>query len=116
MASVRETFDGEQDAPRSARATGAGGRLRLLPEGSALFLRRRLIELLGFLVFATGLLLLAACLSFDPHDPSFNNATGGDVVNLLSLPGAYIADFLLQSLGLAALLLAVLPLAWGWRL
>ena len=71
---------------------------------------------LGVLLFAFMVLALLALASFDPSDPSLNEATGREVHNWLGVPGAYGADFLLQAFGLGALAL-VLPLgAWGWRM
>jgi DNA segregation ATPase FtsK/SpoIIIE, S-DNA-T family len=49
-------------------------------------------------------------------DPSFNRATNADVVNLAGAVGAYIADPILQFLGLSALFLVVMPLSWGGHL
>jgi len=71
---------------------------------------------IGLALMLTALGLLAALASFDPADPGFDNATGRAVGNWLGIPGAYIASFLLRSLGAGAATL-VLPLSlWGWRL
>src|SRR5690554_5768258 len=115
MASARGTVSSGARGERGVTG-GGSGRLRLLPEGTGVFLRKRLIESLGFTLFLSGLLLVAACLFFDPSDPSLNNAVSGEVSNPLGWPGAYAADLLLQSLGLGAFLLAVVPISWGWRL
>ena len=115
MASARGTVSSGARGERGVTG-GGSGRLRLLPEGTGVFLRKRLIESLGFTLFLSGLLLVAACLFFDPSDPSLNNAVSGEVSNPLGWPGAYAADLLLQSLGLGAFLLAMVPVSWGWRL
>ncbi|MFQ6017485.1 MAG: DNA translocase FtsK 4TM domain-containing protein [Kiloniellaceae bacterium] len=91
-------------------------RPRLLPRGTGAFFRRRLIEGLGLGVLAFGLATFAACLTFDPADPSFNRAVDGPVRNLLGLPGAYAADLLLQSLGLAAFVAPLAIAGWAWHL
>jgi S-DNA-T family DNA segregation ATPase FtsK/SpoIIIE len=57
-----------------------------------------------------------ACLTFSPTDPSFNRAAEGPTANLLGPAGAHGADLLLQSLGLAALILPLVLAGWGWRL
>ncbi len=80
------------------------------------FLQRRLMEATGGLMLAVGLAYLLALISADSGDPSFNRATEGAARNLLGLPGAYTADFTLQSLGLAALVPAAALFAWGWNL
>jgi len=91
-------------------------RSRLLPAGTGPFLRRRLIELLGLALFVAAVALLAALISFGSADPSLNRAVGGPVANWLGRPGAYVAEFLLQTLGLAAGLLPLVLAAWAGRL
>ncbi len=72
---------------------------------------------LGGLGFAIGaLLLLVALASYNPHDPSFNTATSRPATNLAGLPGAFVADVLLQCFGAAALLPSLAMLAWGFRI
>ena len=61
-----------------------------------------------------GLFTLMAVASYDLSDPSLSVATGRAPTNWGGVPGAVIADILLQALGGAALLLPVVPLAWGW--
>ena len=92
------------------------GKTRLLPDGASDFLRRRTVEMLGLglLIVAIGLSL--SLVSYVPDDPSFNNATAKAAENFLGLPGAYVAEFSLQTLGAAAGLLVVVLLSWSWRL
>jgi len=97
------------------RAT-RNARPRLLPAGTGPFLRRRLIELLGLALFVAAVALLAALVSFHAADPSLNRAVDGPVANWLGRPGAYTAEFLLQTLGLAAALLPLVLAAWAGRL
>ncbi|BBK39808.1 DNA translocase FtsK [Allostella sp. ATCC 35155] len=80
------------------------------------FLRRRLEETAGILLFALGVAFLVALVTYDRGDPSFNRAVDAPVHNLMGHSGAYAADLLWQSIGLAALLIPVVLLAWGWRL
>jgi hypothetical protein len=51
------------------------GTASILPVGSAQFFRRRLFELTGAALLIAAGLLLAALISYDPGDPSFNFAT-----------------------------------------
>ncbi|MEE8189633.1 MAG: DNA translocase FtsK 4TM domain-containing protein [Kiloniellales bacterium] len=95
--------------PRSAKP-------QLFPSGTGAFFRRRLIEGIGVVLLLLAAAVLLACLTFDPGDPSLNRASDGPVGNLLGLPGAYTADFILQSLGFAGLLLPVALGGWAWRL
>ena len=91
-------------------------RLPWLPEGARDFLRKRATELVGLALMLGGIALILAIASFRAEDPSLNRATDQPAMNLLGLTGATIADLLLQSLGLASLLLAIVPIVWGWRL
>src|SRR6266404_5269971 len=84
--------------------------------GARVFLRRRMEELMGLLLLAIAAAYLVALLTASAADPSMNLAVDGPVHNLLGLPGAYIADLMLESLGLACFLLAVALAIWGWRL
>lgn len=71
-------------------------------------------QLFGLGAIGLGFALLAALLTYNPADPSLNTAgEGGAAANLLGLPGAYVADFLLQLFGLAAYALPALPSVWG---
>ncbi|MBI3707594.1 MAG: DNA translocase FtsK 4TM domain-containing protein [Proteobacteria bacterium] len=88
----------------------------LLPDGFGGLVRRRLIELGGVVLIALGLMLGLALVSYSPEDPSLNHATGIPVANLMGRPGAITVDILLQTVGLAAGLIALLLAAWGWRL
>ena len=88
----------------------------ILPEGGRDFLRRRLMELVGIAVAAFGLMLLMALFTYSPADPSLNHATGRAPHNLLGMPGAYISDLLLQTFGLAIVLVPVALITWGVRM
>ncbi len=88
----------------------------MLPAAVAEGLRRWGWRLLGAALAVLALAVLLALLSYDPGDPSLNTDTGTAARNWLGEPGAIVADLLLQSLGLASVVL-VLPLfGWGWRL
>ena len=118
MAARTSTMNASGNASGNGSGRGAkgAGRPGLLPSGTGAFFRQRAIEALGLLVALCGVALIAACFTFRLSDPSLNRATDGAVQNLLGTPGAYVADFLLQSLGLAAFLLPLALITWGWRL
>ncbi|MCP1242834.1 cell division protein FtsK [Acetobacter lambici] len=59
--------------------------------------------------------LLAALLTYNPTDPSFNTATNQPPTNLLGTTGAFVADTLLQGIGLGATVPVLILMAWGWR-
>jgi DNA segregation ATPase FtsK/SpoIIIE, S-DNA-T family len=81
---------------------------------------KRLNELVGILLMAAAVLMLLSMASYSPLDRSFNTAAdpplGGPTHNWIGLIGAYVADLLLQSFGVAAFLLPVLlgMLALRW--
>ncbi len=77
---------------------------------------RRLRELagLGLLVLAAG--AAAALMTWSVQDPSLSHATSRPIHNVAGYVGAIGADFLMQILGLGAIML-ILPIAvWGWRM
>jgi S-DNA-T family DNA segregation ATPase FtsK/SpoIIIE len=91
-------------------------RLSFLPDAMRDALRRRLRELGGVTLVALAALLALALATWSVQDPSLNHATNNPVRNLLGVPGAIVADLLMQLLGVAALAF-ILPVAiWGWRL
>jgi S-DNA-T family DNA segregation ATPase FtsK/SpoIIIE len=91
-------------------------KIAILPEGGRDFLRRRLMELMGLALAALGVMLLMAIFTFSNADPSLNHATGNPPNNLLGLPGAYVSDVLLQTFGLAIVLVPIAMITWGVRL
>ncbi|MEQ8196229.1 MAG: DNA translocase FtsK 4TM domain-containing protein [Rhodospirillales bacterium] len=93
--------------------TGTGG---ILPDGTIDFFKRRLCEVFGLALIALSLLLATALATFSPADPSFNTAAAHPPQNRLGLFGAFAADGLLQSFGLAGALPLLAFLVWGWKL
>ncbi|RTR22101.1 DNA translocase FtsK [Azospirillum griseum] len=75
-------------------------------------------EAMGFVMGLFGLMLMVLLGSYDPSDPSWNSvpAEVETIHNLFGLPGAYLADVLIQSLGWASFVIALVPMFWGWRL
>jgi len=88
-----------------------------LAEGKTHITARRLgTELMGLFFWGASAYLLMSLLSYSPTDPSFNRAGGaGPVRNWGGLVGAYLSDLLLQTLGLAALILPALGAWVGWE-
>ena len=99
-----------------ARTVSTAGGGTVLPKGAVDFLRRRLAEGIGLGLFVCAGVLLAALFSYAPGDSSLNNATVGVTRNLFAGAGAVTADVLLQSLGGAAFVPALVLAAWGWRM
>ena len=91
--------------------------LRLVPTPTR---NRRLNEILGLAVLACALFLLLALATYTPSDPSFDTVGGSAATahatrlaarlgtqNWTGLVGAWLADALLQSIGLAAFFLPI---------
>ncbi len=98
------------------REDRTSARRRLLPRGTGDFLRRRVIEVAAVLLALLACAIFLACLTYNPGDPSLNQASADPPRNLLGVPGAVTADLLVQTLGLAAFLIGPILLAWVWRL
>ena len=81
---------------------------------------RRLNEMLGLIVLVAAGLLLLALVSYTPSDPSFNTVGGGGggrpAHNWTGLVGAYVADLLLQTVGIAIFFvpLAMIRIGVSW--
>src|SRR3546814_1798548 len=80
------------------------GRPTLLPSGTQDFFKKRGIELAGVVLAVLAFSLLIACLTYNPQDTSWNEATRVPVSNPLGRLGSYSADVMMQLPGLAALL------------
>jgi S-DNA-T family DNA segregation ATPase FtsK/SpoIIIE len=87
----------------------------LLPEDILAMLGRRLAELGGLAIIALSMAVAIALATWSVQDPSFNHATDAAVKNWIGLPGAVVADFLMQSLGIAALAVILPAAIWGWQ-
>ena len=85
----------------------------LLPQGSSAFFARRMSELSGLIFCVLSVGYLAALATYNPADPSMNSATDSPALNVLGQTGAMVADLMVQSFGLAALLPGMSLLAWG---
>ena len=80
------------------------------------FLRRRLMELTGLVLFLLGVALTATLFSPGRYDPSFSAFSSGAIDNWFGAPGAAIAGALRASLGTAGFFATLLPVGWGYRL
>ena len=81
------------------------------------FLKKRTFEFLGLILIFTSIGLTIAFTTYSPEDPSF--VYGGqnfEIENFFGIYGSSVADFLLQSFGLASFLLLANFLLWGINL
>ena len=78
---------------------------------------RRLNEILGMVVLVSAGLLLLALVSYTPTDPSFNTVgqyvKGRPAHNWTGMVGAYLADAMLQLIGVAAFFLPLVLVRLG---
>ncbi|GGA66564.1 hypothetical protein GCM10011507_17600 [Edaphobacter acidisoli] len=98
----------------AARTPNEGSPMKPLRLVSSPTRHRRVNEVLGLVVLFGATLLLLALASYTPTDPSFNTigsyVTGRPAHNWTGQIGAYVADALLQLIGIAAFFL---PLVLG---
>ena len=98
-----------------ARLSSETHKTHFLPKSVSAFIHRRMTETAGLVLMVMGAMLLAAFVTYSPDDPSFNRAVDGPIANLMGRPGAFGADFLLQSLGIAGMLPGLALAAWGYQ-
>ena len=87
-----------------------------VPAAIRRFMRNRLFELSGFLIFILLIAVSVALATWSVDDPSLNHSLDRTAQNWLGYPGAVIADEMMQFLGLAVLVLIAIPMTWAARL
>ncbi|MBU0860114.1 MAG: DNA translocase FtsK 4TM domain-containing protein, partial [Alphaproteobacteria bacterium] len=94
------------------------GLARFFPERWQAFVARRLLDAVAAIMVAGGAFILLAVAGYSHTDPSWNTATdnAASIGNWMGAPGAYIADILLQTIGLGALAFGIVLGLWGVRL
>ena len=80
------------------------------------FILHRLAEVLGIIFFGLSIFLFGLLFSYSPLDPSFNNITDQEPLNIFGITGASIADISIQIFGSASYLILIFLLAWSYRL
>ncbi len=78
--------------------------------------RRNLGAISGLALLALCAAIAAGLATWTVDDPSLSHATDHEPRNALGLPGAVIADLIMQFFGLAAIALLLPPVVWAWRL
>ncbi len=79
--------------------------LKKITNSILIFIIKRLIEIVGFLISCIGLLLLVALISYSPTDPNFIFTDNTKINNILGFQGSYTSDLILQSVGLISYLI-----------
>ena len=81
------------------------------------FLKDRLIEISGILLIIAGIFLIISIVSYSPSDPNFiYQPENVEIKNIGGFYGSVISDFLLQSIGLTAILFSITLCFWGLQL
>ncbi|MEL7049236.1 MAG: DNA translocase FtsK 4TM domain-containing protein, partial [Pseudomonadota bacterium] len=86
---------------------------RFLPEPVHDRLVRFFNRLTGIAVLAAIIMSWMALLTWSAVDPSLTRTTPEPVTNLLGYPGAIISDLMLQSFGVACVILLLVPTLWA---
>lgn len=76
----------------------------------------RFVELVGIFLLFIAFASVLALLSYCSEDPSLNTAIDGAVSNIMSTPGSYYSDFMIQLFGFAAYIFSIVLLSWGYQL
>ena len=72
------------------------------------FIRKRLIELSGFLLVFVSIFLLISIFTYSPSDPNFiYSPENTEIKNIGGFYGSVVSDFLLQSIGLVSILFSL---------
>jgi S-DNA-T family DNA segregation ATPase FtsK/SpoIIIE len=90
--------------------------LALFPESFQAFIARRLVDIIALAVMACGAAILLALITYNNADPSWNSSGSGAIANFIGLPGAWVSDLLLQTLGAGGFVPGLIMVLWGVRI
>ena len=71
------------------------------------FVFKRVAEIFGVIVFASGILLISALLTYSPEDPNFIFPDNTEIKNILGFQGSFVSDLFFQSIGLISYLFSL---------
>ncbi len=77
------------------------------------FTLKRLAEIFGVSIFASGILLLLSLLSYSPNDPNFIFPDNTQIKNILGFQGSFISDLFFQSIGLISYMFSITLIITG---
>ena len=81
--------------------------IKKLGNSALIFTINRLIEVVGIIIFFSGILLFLSLISYSPTDPNFIFPESTEIKNILGFQGSYTADLFFQSSGLIAYLIPI---------
>ena len=102
-------------APRDAR-TRRGRRSAFLPPEIKALLKRSWRRVCGIALALVAGAFVLALLSYAPSDSSWNTQSDAPVRNFLGIGGAWVADAVLQAIGLGGYVVVLALAAWAGRL
>ena len=76
----------------------------------------RIVEFFGILLSFFAMATVVALVSYCHEDPSLNTAIDGAASNILSLPGSYYADIMMQFFGSSSYVFSVVLVSFGYQL
>ena len=76
----------------------------------------KLMEFFGVCILFVAMATIVALISYCPEDPSFNTAIDGFVSNLISSPGSYYSDLMIQFFGRSSYLFSFILISFGYQL
>ena len=80
------------------------------------FAINRLAEILGGIIFISGIMLLIALMSYSPEDPNFIFPDNTEIKNFFGFKGSFVSDLFFQSVGLIAYLISLTFIITGVNL
>ena len=81
--------------------------IKKISNSITIFVIKRLIEIVGFIISFVGILLLLALITHSPQDPNFIFPSDTKINNLLGFYGSYTSDLFLQSVGLISFMISI---------
>ena len=81
--------------------------IKKLANLALIFTIKRLIEIIGIVIFCLGILLFLSLISYSPTDPNFIFPENTEIENILGFQGSYLSDLFIQSVGLIAYLIPI---------
>jgi S-DNA-T family DNA segregation ATPase FtsK/SpoIIIE len=90
-------------------------RAPLVDHGVQAALMRRIEEIMGLILIAVGLVLLAILIMYSSEESGFVSATDARPATLFGQIGGTVASLLVMTVGYSAVLLPIAALVWGVR-
>jgi DNA segregation ATPase FtsK/SpoIIIE, S-DNA-T family len=94
----------------------SSNKVTFLPAAMRAKIRAFALQACGFGLITLPLFLAASFASYNGSDPSVNTATASTAQNAMGAIGAIVSDLILQSFGLASIIIIPVLLSWGARL